>query len=122
MARKEIAIAGIKINLNFSDSRGSFYSGISIFKLPESNNLLRAEIISKPVEGLPEDCRFYSIKWSPSNEHFAILLVTETNLELWVVKVEEGFFDSSFYNNSTRNNPTYIKLYKKELLEKLQDN
>lgn len=94
IARPELKLAGIRIDPEYNmRSRGSFYTGIKIHKVLDTNKLGEELVMT----GVPEGSRIHYCCWSPDGRHIAFCVREADQGEgpatlpgLWVTDVETG--------------------------------
>lgn len=81
VAQREYRLAGLRINpANHGPSRASYSTGVTYRDLKTNKEY--------PIEGLPENARLSSFRFSKDRKHLALTNTTESSIELWVLNME----------------------------------
>ncbi len=92
LAEPELRLAGLRINPeNFNAARGTYYTGIKLFSLPDAKEI--------PITGLPPGFKVQNLSFSPKETHLAFVLVSATDLQLWLLDLATGQAISTFTKN-----------------------
>lgn len=83
LAQPELRIAGLRINPRNNGPSRSRPTVKLTFK--NINSLDEIE-----VDGLPDNARINTIRWSPDSKHIAFTISKEKNIELWVAETGSG--------------------------------
>lgn len=85
LSQPEYRLAGVRINpANFTQSRQSFYTGVSFYHLADERDY--------PAKGIPENAMLYGLSYSPDGNKLAALNATATAVELWIGDLATGEF------------------------------
>jgi dipeptidyl aminopeptidase/acylaminoacyl peptidase len=80
LAQPELRLAGIRFLPRTTErSLTGHYRGLSLVRIRDGKSF--------PIDGLPEDSRISSPRWSLDGERMAFLLEQEEGLELWVAEI-----------------------------------
>lgn len=83
LAETELRLAGLRINPeNFSQSRGTFYTGLKI------QRLLTKEPLT--ITGLPSDLKMQTFSFSPKESYCAFINAASDRLSLWIIDLKTG--------------------------------
>lgn len=104
IAQPEVGLAGFLINTNTNgQSRQRYYIGLTLVDISSGINIA--------INGLPENPKIQNILWSPKGNFISFTNITDTEIELWIIDVE----------NNISNNISNIKINNKGSISWISD-
>ncbi|WP_310992420.1 alpha/beta hydrolase family protein [Aequorivita marina] len=100
LSEKELRLGGLRINPKTNiGSRTRYYNNIMVKKATEKD--------AQQVKGLPEKARLSNFRFSPDQKKIAFLNTTESDVQLWLVNIENASANklSNLKVNANMGNP-----------------